>query len=71
MLSLMKILLIPLILLLSTHVGFAQTSDKQKAGSNEILHLINQYSAARENRDTLLLKEILTADVDQLASAGE
>jgi hypothetical protein len=67
----MKLFFIPLICLLSVQVVFAQTSDKQKADSNEILHLINQYSAARENQDTLLLKEILTADVDQLVSSGE
>lgn len=33
--------------------------------------LINQYSQARETRDTLLLKSILTSDVDQLVSTGE
>jgi uncharacterized protein (TIGR02246 family) len=60
-----------LFILLSTQSGFSQTSDKQKADSNEILQLINQYSAARENRDTVLLKQILTADVDQLVSSGE
>lgn len=53
------------------HFALAQTSDKQKADSNEILHLINQYSDARENRDTLLLKQILTSDIDQLVSSGE
>ena len=68
----MKSFIIPFILLISfAQVGFAQTSEKQKADSNEILQLINQYSAARENRDTLLLKKILTADIDQLVSSGE
>jgi uncharacterized protein (TIGR02246 family) len=67
----MKLFFIPLIFLLSFQSGFAQTSDEEKLDSNEILHLINQYSAARENRDTILLKEILTADVDQLVSSGE
>ncbi len=33
--------------------------------------LIDKYSKARENRDTLLLKNILTKDVDQLVSTGE
>ena len=37
----------------------------------DIYHLINQYSVARENKDTLLLKSILTNDVDQLVSSGE
>ncbi len=68
----MKLLLIPFILLVViAQAGFAQTSEKQKADSNEILHLINQYSSARDSRDTVLLRQILTGDVDQLVSSGE
>src|SRR6187551_3008296 len=37
----------------------------------EITSLIDQYSLAREKRDTALLKTILTPDVDQLVSTGE
>ena len=33
--------------------------------------LIDKYSEAREKRDTVLLKSILTPDVDQLVSTGE
>ena len=36
-----------------------------------ITSLIDQYSEAREKRDTILLKNILTTDVDQLVSTGE
>jgi len=36
-----------------------------------ITALIDQYSQARENRDTVLLKAILTSNVDQLVSTGE
>ncbi|RPA69985.1 DUF4440 domain-containing protein [Cyclobacteriaceae bacterium YHN15] len=36
-----------------------------------ILALIDDYSKARENQDTLLLKSILTEEVDQLVSSGE
>ena len=36
-----------------------------------ITSLIDQYSEAREKRDTVLLKTILTTDVDQLVSTGE
>jgi len=36
-----------------------------------ITSLIDQYSQAREKRDTVLLKTILTPDVDQLVSTGE
>ena len=43
-------------------------SDKLR---KEITFLIDQYSQARENRDTGLLKIILTAGVDQLVSTGE
>src|SRR6188474_1253549 len=43
-------------------------NDKQKKA---ITSLIDQYSQAREKRDTALLKIILTPDVDQLVSTGE
>lgn len=36
-----------------------------------ISSLIDQYSEAREKSDTLLLKKIMTTDVDQLVSTGE
>lgn len=36
-----------------------------------IISLIDQYSLARDKQDTLLLKHILTEDVDQLVSTGE
>lgn len=42
-------------------------SDQRKA----IVFLIDQYSEAREKSDTVLLKSILTSDVDQLVSTGE
>ncbi len=42
--------------------------DKQK---KDISLLIDKYSQAREKRDTILLKNILTRDVDQLVSTGE
>ena len=43
-------------------------NDKQQ---NAIASLLDQYSQAREKRDTVLLKAILTPDVDQLVSNGE
>jgi hypothetical protein len=43
-------------------------NDKQQKA---ISFLIDQYSQAREKRDTILLKSILTPDVDQLVSTGE
>jgi uncharacterized protein (TIGR02246 family) len=43
-------------------------TDKQRT---DISSLIDKYSEAREKRDTILLKSILTSDVDQLVSTGE
>jgi ketosteroid isomerase-like protein len=43
-------------------------TDKQK---KDIERLIDKYSLARENKDTVLLKNILTNDIDQLVSTGE
>jgi len=45
-----------------------EVDDKQQKA---ITFLIDQYSLAREKRDTVLLKTILTSDVDQLVSTGE
>jgi len=45
----------------------AQDTNKKQA----IHSLIDKYSQARETKDTLLLKEILTTDIDQLVSNGE
>ena len=50
------------------HAQTMQPSDKQR---KDISDLIDKYSQAREKRDTLLLKSILTTDVDQLVSTGE
>jgi hypothetical protein len=45
-----------------------EPSDQQR----KAIHvLIDQYSEAREKRDTVLLKSILTTGVDQLVSTGE
>ena len=43
-------------------------TDKQR---KDIFFLIEKYSQAREKRDTILLKGILSTDVDQLVSTGE
>ncbi len=56
--------------LVATSFIYAQvkTDDNQ---SQAIYSLIDQYSQAREKRDTVLLKSILTTDIDQLVSSGE
>ena len=43
-------------------------NEKQR---NDLHRLIDQYSQARENRDTILLRKIITNDIDQLVSTGE
>ena len=64
-----------LLLLLLNVVAFAflhaqniEANDTQK---KNIYSLIDKYSEAREKQDTILLKNILTTDVDQLVSTGE
>ncbi|MBL7871785.1 MAG: nuclear transport factor 2 family protein [Cyclobacteriaceae bacterium] len=58
-----------LLLLLSTSLQAQLTlSDKQQKA---IASVINKYTQARETKDTVLLKAILTPDIDQLVSSGE
>lgn len=55
-------------------VGFflyGQNSNPSDHQRKVIVSLIDQYSEAREKRDTILLKTILTNNVDQLVSTGE
>ena len=49
----------------------AQGKKKDNQGIREIYILIDNYSLARDKKDTVLLKCILTNDVDQLVSSGE
>lgn len=65
----MKIILLFLCLL--PGLAFSQIKPGQKDDAVKIHHLINHYSEAREKQDTVLLKSILTEDVDQLVSSGE
>lgn len=51
--------------------SFAQDGKEVEKRTKDIYGLINNYSIAREKRDTLLLKNILTEDIDQLVSSGE
>ena len=50
---------------------YAQNTTVNDKLRKTITSLIDQYSQAREKRDTVLLKSILTSDVDQLVSTGE
>jgi hypothetical protein len=50
---------------------YSQPGKPNDVEQKAITRLIDQYSEAREKSDTILLKSILTADVDQLVSNGE
>lgn len=63
---LMLLLQISAVSFLNAQNGIANNSLQK-----EISAVIDKYSEARERRDTVLLKTILTADVDQLVSNGE
>lgn len=60
-----------LFLLILPNLAFSQIKPGQKEDAVKIHQLIDQYSEAREKQDTVLLKQILTEDVDQLVSSGE
>lgn len=45
---------------------FAQNNSKEA-----VIALIDQYSLSRDKQDTVLLKRLLTDDIDQLVSNGE
>ncbi|MFN3997828.1 SgcJ/EcaC family oxidoreductase [Algoriphagus sp.] len=65
----MKTLL--LFLFFIPNLVFSQITTEQKEDAVKIHQLIDQYSQARETQDTVLLKSILTEDIDQLVSSGE
>jgi hypothetical protein len=65
----MKTNLCALILIVTViNLHAQQIDDKQK---KSLTALIDQYSEARTKSDTVLLKSILTSDIDQLVSTGE
>jgi uncharacterized protein (TIGR02246 family) len=51
--------------------SYSQQNSPNEEQQKAITTLIDQYSEAREKNDTVLLKKILTTDVDQLVSNGE
>ena len=65
----MKIFLLMVLNLFVSVVLSAQKTDIEN--KQALIDLIDQYSLAREKQDTILLKNILTSDVDQLVSTGE
>ena len=67
----MKNIYFLLLLLLSASFVYAQETKLADSQRNDIVMLIAQYSHARESKDTVLLKKIITTDIDQLVSTGE
>lgn len=51
--------------------SFAQNDALASQQRKDITAVIDQYAKAREEKDTALLKKILTEDIDQLVSTGE
>ncbi len=67
----MKKVFFLLLILASYFVADGQDIKPSPKQRQDIATLIDQYSIARETRDTILLKKILRAEVDQLVSNGE
>ena len=66
-----NIFLIVLLNITSTSLLQGQNNIPDDKQRKDISSLIDRYSEAREKRDTMLLKSILTTDIDQLVSSGE
>lgn len=66
-----RIVLIILFSLVSTPYIFAQNTEINNNQKQAIYSLIEKYVKSRETMDTVLLKSILTPDIDQLVSSGE
>ena len=67
----MKNIFFVLLLVTNALFTYAQDNGISERRRKDITTLIDQYSLARETRDTILLKKILTTDIDQLVSTGE
>lgn len=65
------ILFLVLLNLLSSFSFCAQPIKNNSNQKQEIYSLIEKYTQSRETLDTILLKSILTPDIDQLVSSGE
>lgn len=66
-----KIFLLLLVNLTGILLLYGQQNTTNDHQRKAITSLIDQYTEAREKSDTVLLKNILTIDVDQLVSTGE
>ncbi len=69
--SMKKIVLLLSLNMICIPFLYGQNAEPSEQQRKAIHFLIDQYSAAREKSDTVLLKTILTTYVDQLVSNGE
>jgi len=67
----MKNIFLLIIVLSHVCISNAQTTAQNDEQRKAMTELIDKYAEAREKSDTVLLKSILTNDVDQLVSTGE
>jgi uncharacterized protein (TIGR02246 family) len=67
----MKSIFIFFLLSITVLFAYGQNNIPNDQEQKAIATLIDQYAQAREKRDTVLLKSILTEDIDQLVSTGE
>lgn len=66
----MKTFYLLFFLFLISSLAFCQNTSDTQSASQEIINLIGLYSTSRDTKDTVLLKKILTKDIDQLVSSG-
>lgn len=66
-----KIILFALFHVMVIPCLYAQDASNHAQHKQAIEALIDQYAQAREQQDTVLLKSILTEEIDQLVSNGE
>lgn len=64
-------LLVLLVVGMNSAFVFGQGTNSPSKPDQAIYALVANYAQARETQDSLLLRQILTADVDQLVSTGE
>ena len=68
----MKTPLLTLLLIATTNIASHAQKHTLSGTQVQAIHsVIDQYAEARESRDTVLLQNVLTHDVDQLVSTGE
>ncbi|HET7178995.1 MAG TPA: DUF4440 domain-containing protein [Chryseosolibacter sp.] len=66
-----KLFVITTLTIVTVSFAAGQSREPSERQKKDLSSLIDQYSQSRETRDTVLLRSILAADIDQLVSTGE